>query len=229
MHLILAGLESYDVRRWGKNIAEKRPPAETSGILLGYLTHTEHQDHVVVEHVSTDTFARGTSNEVALNKKVTKVKLDVIRRRWPHLSLVGDFHTHVYQNYQEVVDNKGWEFSKGDYDSYGDPQYGPDHWDGRCALVLTIAELKRIQEGSRVDAQSIADNVIHWQVGDFRFWLSAYAIDHSELQPDRYVISPPYDRPSIDASGRQNVYIDAPTINGTSTWFQHFSDEYTVK
>ena len=138
MHLILAGMESYHVRHWGKNIAEKRPPAETAGDPAGvFNAHgTPRSCYVVVEHVSTDTFARGTSSEVALNPKVTKVKLDVIRRRWPHLSLVGDFHTHVYQNYQEVVDNKGWEFSRGDHDSYDDPQYGPEHWDGRCALVL---------------------------------------------------------------------------------------------
>ena len=79
-----------------------------------------------------DTFAKGTANEVDLNLKVMDVKQKVVEQRWPHLSLVGDFHTHPYKNFGEVVSNAGWEFSKGDRAWY-EKHEEPDSWPGCVA------------------------------------------------------------------------------------------------
>lgn len=82
MHLMLAGMESFHVRLWGKNVIEDRKPVETAGLVLGYFATTEGMDYIVVEHISTDSYAERTSNDVALNDKVTDVKRNVIQRRW---------------------------------------------------------------------------------------------------------------------------------------------------
>lgn len=204
MGLVVAGMESYHVRHWGKGV--RKGLAETAGLLWGYVVPRNDMDHVVVDYVSTDTFAKGTANEVGLNDVVTEVKQRVIAYRWPHLTMVGDFHTHPYKRVGEVRRDRGWEFSDADRSSYG----SPETWPGRMALVLTIAELGR---SSDMDAEVVSDNVIHWQMDRYRFWLSGYSIDRCGT---RLLVSPTPDkgRPS-----RPAVYVDAPTVNGTNSWF----------
>lgn len=219
IHLLMAGIESYHVRHWGDQISENRGPAETAGLLFGYYTSREDMDVITVDHVSTDTFAKGTYWEVGLNETVTQVKKDVIRRRWPHLSLVGDFHTHPYKSYTDAANDKGWQFSDEDYKCYD--AYDPNDWSGRCALILTIAKLSRVSEDSRWDSDAFRDNVIRWQIGDFRFWLSGCGIDKPGEDARKFVVSPSKNTEK-STENRPHVYLDVPTINGTSSWFQHY-------
>ncbi len=207
MALVVAGMESYHVRHWGKGV--RKGPAETAGLLWGYVASKADLDHVVVDFVSTDTFAKGTANEVDLNDDVTEVKRRVIAYRWPYLTMVGDFHTHPYKRIGEVTKDKGWEFSCGDRSWY-EKEHSPSTWSGRIALVLTIAELGR---SSEKDAEVVSDNVIYWQLDKYRFWLSGYSIDQCGT---KLLVSPTAEkgRPS-----RPTVYIDAPTVNGTDSWF----------
>ena len=221
MDLMLAAMESYHVRHWGKHVVSGRNPAETAGLLWGYVVSRDDMDHVVVAHVSTDTFAKGTSGEVGLNETVTKVKQDVVRKRWPHLSLVGDFHTHPYRNYSEVVQNSGWEFSEGDRDWY-ESDHTPDSWPGCIAVVMAIGELKRFYEDSQLEAKAVSNNSIRWQIDRFRFWLSGYAIDETGSKDRRrLVVSPRADDANGEHPERPAVYIDVPTINGTNAWFSY--------
>ncbi len=209
MHLLLAGMESYTVRHWGKEV--RKGPAETAGLLFGYVTPRDGMDHAMVEHVSTDTFAKGTYWSVDLNPNVTKRKCEVIADRWPYLSLVGDFHTHPYKTYSEASAG-GWEASAGDRDWWSDGRLGVE---SHVALILTIARLTR--KRSYVGPKLIGDNTIYWQQLDrYRFWLTAYAIDRDN---SALLVSPdpePDDRPT-----RPHVYLDVPAVNGTNAWFAY--------
>ena len=209
MGLVVAGMESYHVRHWGTGV--RKGIAETAGLLWGYVVPKEDGDHVVVDYVSTDTFAKGTAGEVGLNDDVTKVKQRVIAGRWPHLTMVGDFHTHPYKTVADANECKGWEFSKGDRNWY-ETDHSRDTWDGRIALVLTIAELRRRTEK---EPEVVNDNVIHWQMDRYRFWLSGYAIDAAG---EKLIVSPSVSKGVL---GRPAVYVDAPTVNGTSAWFEY--------
>lgn len=208
MDLVVAGVESYHVRHWGKGVREGA--AETAGLLWGYIVSKADMDHVVVDYVSTDTFAKGTADEVGLNPLVTAVKQRVIALRWPHLTMVGDFHTHPYKNVGEVTKNKGWEFSDGDRRWYEEPEepHSPP-WPGRIALVLAIAECGR---SSAKDPEVVSDNAIAWQLDKYRFWLSGYSIDRCGT---KFLVSP-----TPEKGRRPTVYIDAPTVNGTNPWFE---------
>ena len=209
MHLLLAGMESFCVRHWGKNVTDKRGPAETAGLLIGYKTQKDYMDHFMVEHVSTDTFAKGTSSSVALNEDVTKTKCKVIEQRWPHLSLIGDFHTHPYENYSaEAVRDKGWEASKDDRVSWKEDMLVEVPMS--IALILTTAKLEL--QRKYLSPTTIGNNTIRWQQGKFRYWLAGYSIDRVG---EESVISPD---PKNDVA-RKHVYIDVPTINGTNAWF----------
>ena len=218
MHLLMAGIESYHVNHWREGISEKRGPFETAGLLFGYFTSRFDMgmDIVTVEHVSTDTYAKRSSEDVTYNNKAAKVKKRIIEKRWPRLSLVGDFHTHPYKNYAELKENnelneKAWHFSEGDYISY---DVSAD-WRGNCALLLTVVEYK-----SSVEFKRVQDNVIRWQINDYHFWLSGYALDVTGSNNDEIVISPPREIKK-STQKRPNVYLDVPTINGTTTWFQY--------
>ena len=213
LHLMLAGMESFRVRHWGKHVRENSEiPVEANGILFGYAVQRDEVDYLIVEHASTDKFAKGYATWVeSWNETVNKEKRKVICSQWPHLQVIGDFHTHPYANYTQAERDRGWEFSAGDFKFH--EELNPEHWEGRCALVLTIAELKRVQEDSRRSNETWADNVIHWQLGDFRYWLSAIVLDViQESDTSRFVLSPRHD---IKAdSTRPNVYLRVPTIRG---------------
>ena len=167
----------------------------------------------MVEHASTDTYAERSYQSVTLNDEVTAAKRQVLEDRWPHLSLIGDFHTHPYKGgYVETLDASGWESSKGDYESYIERDED-SAWRGSCAaLILTITKLNRYREGSHQDSKRVKDHIVRWQLRDYRFWLSAFAIDRVDGE---LVVSP---RPE-SSTKRPRVYIDVPTINGTTAWF----------
>ena len=172
-------------------------------------------DHVSVAHVSTDTHGSRSPDSFGLNDQSTKAKCELIEQRWPHLSMIGDFHTHPYNAYGEVMDDRGWEFSDADYEWY-ESGHTRETWPGRVGLVLTLAELKRHREDNAIDpaVKGRHGNILHWQLGRYRFWMSAYAIDSDNGE---LAVSPRPDRPR----SREHVYIDVPTINGTDAWFTY--------
>ena len=214
MHLLWAGMESFHVRLWGGKPTDRRGPAETAGLLWGYYNERADMDHVIVEHVATDKYAIGTANSVDLNDRVVAEKQQVVRERWPHLSMVGDFHTHPYATYAEVQNAKGWRFSPDDIGYYESRSTG--EWHGRIALVLTITELERYAPEKAVSpAPSRLGSIIRWQVGRYRFWLSSCAIDILEGS-NSFVVSR-----GGDAGIRPAVYLDVPTVNGTDAWFSY--------
>lgn len=221
LHLMFAGMESYCVRRWGKSISTSKGPVETAGLLWGYCVTRDEEEHVLVEHATTDKFAEGNRNEVEFPvAAVTRAKQAVLATRWPYLSLIGDFHTHPYETYTEAVSAKGWEFSKGDRESY-ETYSEADTWEGRVALVLTIAELDRVHNEKRIDSDVISDNGIRWQLEKYRFWLTGYAIDREPAATNvknRFRVSPGENK---ESPLRESVYLDVPTINGTNAWFDY--------
>lgn len=219
MHLLLAGMEAYKMRKY-----RGRLPLETCGLLWGFAKDSIHgMDHVTVEHISTDTAAEREPDSNALNDRTTAIKRQIVQDRWPNLSLLGDFHTHPYSSYSEVMDCNGWEFSKGDYEFFEDQNHNAESWaiDSRVSLVLTLAEIKR-KTSSYIAGQvksSKHGNVLQWQQCDYRLWLSAYALDNVN---GRLVVSA---NPKTKEPKRERVFIDAPTINGTSEWFSYSAED----
>ena len=218
MHLLMAGLECFNVRIWGKESTTKRGPTETAGTLWGYFIEGSgrQDDHIRVEHISQDTMAERHKGWVALNDDTTWIKSQLVQARWPHLSFIGDWHTHPYETYTECYDANGWKFSKGDYESFEhtwDEQVFEMWHQCKVSLVLTIARLNRVHEEKRWPSEVINNHIVRFQIGDFRFWISAYAIDPTG--ESSFVVSPG------DREVRDDVYIDIPTVNGTDSWFEY--------
>lgn len=223
IHLVLSAVESYHVRPWGKEFSSNRGPVETGGLLLGYFNQGKTMDHVVVEHISTDTYAHRAAGSNTLNDEVIRVKRDILAVRWPHLSLVGDFHTHPYATdytIEQMNKDQAWKFSEGDYDSYerGSDPWTTTQWPGRVGLVLTMTLPQR---KTPIRPELIRNNVLQWQQADYRFWLAAYSIDVLRDEDQfTFVVSPGLNERSTKAH-RPHVYLDVPTINGTHDWFDY--------
>ncbi|MYA15557.1 MAG: hypothetical protein F4089_01580 [Gammaproteobacteria bacterium] len=221
LQLLMAGMESYKVRQWGSFITSAKGPAETTGLLWGYTSCRDGVDHVVVEQVATDKFAKGTYWETeAPNDDVTAAKQAVVADRWPHLSMLGDFHTHPYKSLNEATDAEptsagkpgGWHASTGDVEAQ--ECRDPKKWAGRVFLILTIARLARFHPDKHVEPKLEENHIIRWQqLKRYRFWLSAYSLDEYD---GRFVVSP---KANSDDPARRNVYIDVPTVNGTNAWY----------
>ena len=218
-------MEAYKLRIWGKYI--RSDFTETCGLLWGYARSIESADgrnhHARIEHASVDLHAERGRSQVTYNDVSNMNKKRIVEVRWPHLSLIGDFHTHPYENYSEAKRDRGWEFSDGDRASSEGPFCG-DLWrECRVSLVLTIANLKKVREDKRIDGHALSDNVLHWQMDNYLFWLSAYALDKVDGGNGsyRFMVAPGSDGKPPGKGDRGRVYLDVPTVTGTTRWFEY--------
>lgn len=224
MHLLMIGMEAYKLRPWGKGTRDEY--TETGGVLWGYARNDVNYDHVRIEHISVDLHAERSKNEITLNKKSNMNKKRIVQARWPHLCLIGDFHTHPYEKYSEAKHDRGWEYSEGDRKSWEEPLCHNVWSDLRASLVLTIAKLERVHDENRIDPDVKSDNVLYWQMGNYRFWLSAYALDKEDNDDGSYQfkVTPRHRRwpePSVSGRRRGRIYLDVPTVTGSSRWFEY--------
>jgi len=108
--MTMAALEAYilgDGRRGKTRL-------ETSGLLWGYVRQREDATHIHVEQTSILLSSRRHQDWVDFNPVATKLKNSVMAEWAPHLSLLGDFHTHPYESRQDHVFNQGAKFSDAD-------------------------------------------------------------------------------------------------------------------
>ena len=111
-------------------------------------------------------------DSVTPNPEALTLKHELMERWAPHLTLIGDFHSHSYKNLEEVKNIKGFEFSDGDEEDF----LGNDYlWqvsdDQPVMMVMTICKMGKVHK--KYFAESVRINVATFDVGEFRFWLNA--------------------------------------------------------
>jgi hypothetical protein len=173
--ITLATAESYafgDGRR-KKRTDMSGKSVETFGYLWGYQKATSGdlvQIHVDVVSVSIS--AEREANSVNPNVSAMELKAAIMERWHPHMQLLGNFHSHPYESYQEVKDTKGFEFSPADLSSHENDVELWDHCsDYPLMLVMTICKMSKVHD--RYGVENIRDNIGCFDVGEFRFWLNA--------------------------------------------------------
>ena len=224
LHLLMAGMESFKVRRWGRNETTNRGPVEVAGSLWGYVPEaTEDYDHFVIQHATTDIVAERSKGKVGFSPAGALAKQHVVSARWPHLALIGDFHTHPYKSYGEATwgaseEDRAW-YEQNFYDNVTEASL---HTRFRVSLILSIAELQRISDKSRIQPKLTREHVLHWQLGNFRFWLAAYSVDRPTDNdcPPLHLSPREEGWPNVQHAGRDKVYLDVPTIYGTERYFE---------
>ncbi|KFZ36351.1 hypothetical protein HR45_16985 [Shewanella mangrovi] len=152
--LMSAAIEAYDIVHKATERSKGKNKLETYGLLWGYVVPAKGEkgeDKIVVTSATIETSAIRHENYVQPDIDSIETKKSLIQRYWPHLELVGTFHSHPYDSLGDVNENKGWEASsKKETGKYGDTEYWSDfHRDVSpeqpflTHLILTVVQLQK--------------------------------------------------------------------------------------
>ncbi|MBF0436793.1 MAG: hypothetical protein HQL77_15675 [Magnetococcales bacterium] len=170
MELVLATMESYAVQDDNKKkSANGAKYSETYGLIWG--SEVDLDDDLVLFNVDNVTLDAMTlrSGASVLPSSGLEIKRDAVNYFWPHIELLGDFHTHPFTDYLDVTAEL-FRLSETDRKKIEENQIlDPDI---RVSLIITTAPLKKRGELRK----QLTDSTIVWTMGDFRFWLTAYVI-----------------------------------------------------
>ena len=168
--MVLAACEAY---AFGKD--DGREAVETYAHLWGFRRSSPDgvPEHVHVDRISVCVSAQVANDRADVFSDVIALQDDIVKHWSPHLSLLGDFHTHPYGSRRDLIDNDGWEFSDCDRTSFVADDNLWRRADGSpVSLVMAIAELQAVRAG-----WATPKTAYRWRfdVGQYRFYLSAAA------------------------------------------------------
>ena len=172
--ITLATLEAYVL---GDGRPRKTDSERTKLETLGYLWGFSREDsegtiHFHIDLMSLSISAERSPDSVTPNEQAVRLKSELMDRWAPHLTLVGDFHSHPYGNLTEVRDISGFDFSDADETSFLADDFLWEQANGQpIMLAMTICKLARVHE--KLAAENIRSNIATFDVGEFRFWLNA--------------------------------------------------------
>jgi hypothetical protein len=172
--ILLAAAESYKV-----SPSKTHRYTEVFGLCFGSvrrdgIRRNARAVRVNVGRVVTQLRAKATPDSVMPNSESLAAHLEVGNEFFPHLELVGDYHTHPYNDLRDLVANHGWEYSDGDLRSL--PHYLVDvrARNERPLFSLVVAVAEGGKAGKRPFKRE--RNVVQVPVGNLFFVIGAYRI-----------------------------------------------------
>ncbi|MCV3765146.1 hypothetical protein [Rhizobium sp. TRM95796] len=167
--MTLAALEAYVLgdQRNKKN----KEKIETLGYIWGFRRIEGETVNLYLDRMSLSLSARRTNGSVTPHEHAAELKHNLIERWSPHLLLLGDFHTHPFDDLTEVKSNSGWDFSQADLDYLDGDEFLWEKSDQTPVnLVMTVCRLGRVRE--TFSAEMCDQNLWQFDAGEFRFWLN---------------------------------------------------------
>ncbi|MFC1806060.1 hypothetical protein ACFL09_03675 [Planctomycetota bacterium] len=177
--MLLAGLEAYLVPG-----GRGSPYTEVYGVCFGSVKDgpptrvrgkgQRRSVHVHVRRAVAQLRARGRPSSVEPDERSQKAHRRMAEELFPHLGLVGDFHTHPYDTLGDLVRCKGWRYSGDDAsfnEAWVDSLAGPGDRP-RVALILALARAGKATTMGRRPKP----NVVKSSLGECHFYLAAYSI-----------------------------------------------------
>lgn len=167
--ILLAATEAYflgDGSRLGTYV-------EIDGYLWGFYAH-HGDDHtlVQVEKFAPAFSSKRSPRSVQPNESAAPLMNGVMAQLCPHLSFLGEVHTHPYDDLDDAREARGWFFSDEDRAWMSDPVWQLTGDEPPLWLVVAIAPLQRVRSTL---PEELADGSGAWQfdLGNMRFWLNA--------------------------------------------------------
>lgn len=199
--MVMAGLESYVIGNGGRPARNDRIPVENFGHLWGYHYQNRKGEQTYrVETFDVSISAIRKHDSVEPNGKAALLKSDFMQKWAPHLSLIGDFHTHPYASVQQVKSVSGYDYSQADCSALlHDDLLWEQSGDRPLMLVMTICELQRVH---LTTGRWERDNIYTFDVGQYRLWLNA-AVGYLE-NGKRCITANKKSRVLLDIGGRYN-------------------------
>lgn len=166
--MTLGAVESYELGDGSNENA-----VEIIGYIWGYYKKGGNSIYYNLDKGFLSISSKRGKNSVAPKKQAAKYKNTILGQWTPYISLVGDFHTHPYQNLKEVKNNKGFKFSKQDLEAFRNDDYVWTESGGYPAwIVLTICKLQRVWE--RIFVENVSrSSAVTFDIGEFRIWINA--------------------------------------------------------
>jgi len=176
--MLLGALEAYSVPR-----GRGRPYTEVYGLCFGSVKTERRRTrregyvseiHVLVRRVALQLRAHTSVRSFVPEPRSEAVHLEMARELFPHLELVGDFHSHPYDTLAALREHRGWSFSPQDEDynrtwveELSEAGHRP-----RAGLILAIA-----RAGRRTLAEPPGENILRALIGQCHCFLAAYRIN----------------------------------------------------
>ena len=166
--MTLAAIEAYC---YGNLRKQKNSAVETLGYVWGYRKRENGTSIFYLDRTSVSISAERQYHSVTPNLDAAKLKNEVMMRWSPHLTLMGDFHSHPYRNLTEVNSESGFNFSPEDLKELKTNDFvWEQSGDNPVILVITVCRLGRVRDSVQ---DNFRNNTARFAVGDFQFWLNA--------------------------------------------------------
>lgn len=167
--MTLAALEAYVLG--DQSSRRNREKVETLGYIWGVKKVENGSTTLFLDRMSVSLSAKRSRSAVQPHQHAAELKNNLMERWAPHLMLLGDFHTHPYDDLYQVKEISGWDFSPEDINFL---QHDDFLWkmsgDTPVNLVMTVTKLGKVRE--RDQAHCIREDLWEFDAGEFRFWLN---------------------------------------------------------
>ena len=168
--MTLAAIEAYC---YGEKPGRKWKPVETLGYTWGFKKADSAATVIYLDRMSLSISSTRAHKSVQPNPEAQRLKNEVMARWSPHLSMLGDFHTHPYRNLTELKDHRGFDFSPEDFAHFlADDFIWQQSGGNPVMLVIAICRMDRVRANA---GRRLRSNICHYAVGEFGFWINAVA------------------------------------------------------
>lgn len=177
--LFTTAFESYEFEHNRKKPSKEYGKLETFGLLWGYSIPAKGDlpARVVATMATVETSATRHEDWVQPNFNSIIAKKKFFERHWQNIELVGTFHSHPYDDLDDVRVNKGWQGSPDDKVFWPEfhERVAPEQ-ELLTHLVVTIVKLSkrgwalpsRLKGAEEMSGYKLTAD-------DRKFWLRAYA------------------------------------------------------
>ncbi|WP_314017856.1 hypothetical protein [Stutzerimonas degradans] len=212
--LITSALEAFEFGR--KTARKKEVQLETFGLLWGYIlpARGNRPPRIVVTTATVETSALATQNSVDPDRKSLQMKMEFVMRYWPHLEVVGTFHSHPYKHLDDVRRASGWRASSEEDE--GDLLFWPQlhkqlfkHNPYLAHLIITVTDLKK--KGWAVPKEIERESGFELSLGKRKLWITSYASVATQDEDGAQMMAslPVLDIPSLTNRAIEGNYADA--------------------
>lgn len=206
--LLTSALEAYEIKHPNAKL-KRKDRLETFGLLWGYVISPRGEDknpRVIVTIATIETSALRKDNSVEPDFGSLAMKVEFMRKYWPHLELVGTFHSHPYDTLEDVKQVKGWQASTPDTvgSGSGDTEFWPvihkelsPDTPYLAHIIVTITKLKK--PGWAIPKKIECGSGFEMSMNTRKLWITSYgsSISEDSLSYNMMRFLPTLDIPSL--------------------------------
>jgi hypothetical protein len=182
--LFTSAIEAYEIEHRTHVKGKSKTAIETYGLLWGYVLPARNNQgtRIICTMSTVETSAIRHEDWVEPNLESLAMKRDFFKKYWPHIELVGTFHSHPYKGLKDVSRVQGWRASDADRMHW--PQIHErlsQETPLMAHLIITIAALeKRGWAAPKKLPQAEANTGFVLSCDNRKLWIKAYASSRNE-------------------------------------------------